>query len=235
MILLIGGKGAIGRRYASILRHYKVPFQVFDNPTAQPPEIMNLKFDKAIICTPTVTHYFYCIVLLNMAKPFLCEKPLSKYVLDCETLSLHENEALGSMVNNWSYVLKPYLSDYHDYTTISYDYFHTGSDGLVWDVCQLVHISKKENLVLRVNRTSDLFQVELQDKHRKNTNILLTDIHLSYRHMIHDFVFDPRSFEENRWSLKEGFEMTTECLMSGVQDDEDTFSNPSQKQLHQAS
>lgn len=136
-ILVVGGLGSIGSRYVAILKYLGHEAIVYDcqNPVCDPygdPIIDLQEFDKAIIATPTDTHYDWCKRLVAIGKPFLCEKPLSKSLKECEELVTLDENKLGSIVMNYaSVVLKPK----------GYDYFRTGNDGKYFDCCQLIYLN----------------------------------------------------------------------------------------------
>lgn len=199
MILLIGGNGSIGRRYQAILEYLEEPYIVHDFPFLVS-ECNWPDFDKAIIASPTNTHEHYCNLLSRMNKPFLCEKPLSKDVEASRRIS--EECKNGFVVNNYAFVntsvgFPPIPA------TIDYDFYNTGRDGLVWDVCQLVYlayISKAELMVIRKSYTW-----HFQLNHWK---VPYDCIEASYMQMIRAFLTDNHG---RLWNLKQGHQMTQIC------------------------
>lgn len=235
MILLIGD-GSISKRYQAILRKFNYPFKIFDNPLNENPEdIGNMTFDRAIICTPTRFHYQYAKLLLDLDKPFLCEKPVSKDINDCDVLLHHENAKNGWVVNNWSLAIlrTVYRSKI---SKISYNYYHTGGDGLVWDVCQLALIAKMQNCILEVSRDTPIFQAKVVWGGGLESVVSLEDIQRSYVDMITNFCDDYRTM--NSW-LTQGALMTSTCLdilnamgHAGVNENEGFSFDPGKNSVH---
>lgn len=141
IVTIFGGKGNMGKRYHSILKQYfpHTEVRIFDKEEFSKlnEEDIEKKFifkvDKFIIATPTNLHRQYLKMLTPHGKPILCEKPL---VMDKSI----ENMFLDTtyMVNNYFY-LSP---TEHDNDLTYYNYYHSGSDGLIWDCIQLIAYAK---------------------------------------------------------------------------------------------
>lgn len=208
MILIIGGNGSIGTRYQAIFKKYNIEYKVFDDPSQENDhEIGGIGFDKAIICTPTRTHFTYCKMLMDLQKPFLCEKPMSMDMNECDILINNMNSKYGSMVNNWSLALL--TGRMGRIKKISYQYYHTGSDGLVWDVCQLVDIASQLGAKLEVSRSFPVFNCTVQMIDGTIEQISLEEIQRSYIQMLINFVDGTPSING---TLFDGMMMTKNCL-----------------------
>lgn len=195
MILIVGGNGSIGRRYQTILKYLEIPFKVCEIGD----QISDFKFDKAIIASPTNMHIEHIGILSRFGVPILCEKPVSKDPAWADYFSGSNNIFV---VNNYAYLLnnekfKGPLS------TIFYDFYNTGKDGMVWDCCQLVHLASTYSARIFLNKTSPIWTLNLN-----GWDVEYKYIEWSYIEMIQDFVRDRHI---NLWSIARGFEMTKEC------------------------
>ena len=198
MILLIGGNGSIGSRYKAVLQALGEEFLVFDVPRAQPERLRRYaeKCDRVLICSPTHTHFDYCVEIEALNKPYLCEKPLCTNEFQAEALKSHRR---GFVVNNWAFLRTNYDLDSNP-AHISYDFFNTGKDGLLWDVCQLIYIAKLAKCSLSVRRDSYYWDVTWS-----GTEVPYQYIEKSYLQMMRAFLED--NWKE-LWSLQRGIEMT---------------------------
>lgn len=191
--LLIGHKGSIGRRYAAILNLFDVKWRGFDNPDGDPSCINWEDVERCIIATPTNTHFEYAIAAAQNRKPVLCEKPLSKTPADCVALSVmaEDLDVPAFVVCNYKYVFRGH-PDPHIY----YNNFNTGSDGLWWDVCQLLYLDPKATI-----RTDGPYFI-LASQYRE---IPYEEVEKSYCNMIYEFVNEKYS---NLWTFEDGVKMT---------------------------
>lgn len=187
MICLIGGKGSIGSRYACILRASSIPHVVYDVDT---PDIDLFSYNKYILATPTDTHAHYLRELEGAT--ILCEKPVSKKV---EEILPYPKVYV---VNNYAYVTRlmkqepPYM--------ISYDYFRTGKDGLLWDVCQLIHLDPE----CEIRNQSPKWNCTINGQ-----RVAYRTLEESYIRMIKDF---HDGNYQNLWNMEDGKQMTLEVL-----------------------
>lgn len=184
MICLIGGKGSIGSRYGAIMRHNNIPYVVYDVDT---PNIKLDAYSKFIIATPTDTHVEY----LNKLKgaTILCEKPVSKNPAEIPS------DPKMYVVNNYFYAVHHLLRQKPPYF-ITYDYFKTGSDGLFYDCCQLIHLDPQ----CEIKTSSPKWNMSV------NGNIVAyRTIEESYVRMICDFA---KNRFQNLWGMDRAKEMT---------------------------
>lgn len=189
---LIGGNGSIGKRYQAILHHLKMPYRVID-PIVTPESLNGIT--RAIISTPTNTHCEVASLCQERGIPFLCEKPLSK---DLEELKKFKNfYTLGFVVNNYAF-----LRDFSKkkIKQIEYDFFNTGRDGLLWDVCQMVYLSEIHKSDLVVKRKSWTWKLFINSE-----RIQYEEIEKSYVDMIDAFL---KNRVDDLWSLEDGIEMS---------------------------
>lgn len=199
MILLLGGKGSIGRRYAAVLRELGEPFIVHDKED-NPQLIEHLAAaDHAIIATPTETHFDYILTLERARIPYLCEKPVTKKIAEAEMLFQHCS--MGFVVNNWAFLsTNAELTHTGKLKHLTYDFYNTGRDGLLWDVCQLVYLAQITQAKLEVRRFSASWDVTWND-----FEVPYRWIEMSYLQMVRAFLEnDPRML----WNMKRGCEMT---------------------------
>jgi hypothetical protein len=131
-VCIIGNKGNMGRRYAACLDYLNIDHWGYDGA---PPESFVSKLDDTthvIIATPTETHVsiFKMIQVLSDKLPILCEKPITKDLKELESINLDNLY----MVNNYQYIANSI--EYRN-ETVSYDYYHSGNDGIAWDCIQL--------------------------------------------------------------------------------------------------
>lgn len=123
----------MGRRYKAILSYLKEPFRCMDLKIG-PPDIPIGEFDRYIIATPTSTHLGWVMELDHYEKPILCEKPLSKDM--GEVMQILGCKSPLTMQMQYLQLVGP-----NDVGHSSYNYFHHGSDGLVWDCFQIVALA----------------------------------------------------------------------------------------------
>lgn len=220
-VLLIGGKGSIGRRYQAVLRALHVPYRIHDLGD----ELSFEGVTHVLIASPTETHVKYCWLADECNLPFLCEKPLTKNVTEAEELA--RNTSNGYVVNNWAF-----LGTNFDLAPIprriTYDFYNTGRDGLLWDVCQLIYFSKLAKAELFVNTNSHTWDVTWNDD-----DVAYRAIEQSYLQMVRAFLAD-RSHA--LWTLPMGLEMTKLIAeleqQAGGKDLESFDFNPSTNEFH---
>ena len=138
VILLIGARGSMGRRYAAILRYLNVPYVGHDvESTAERvvEDVASAEIFGTIIATPTATHYGYWRLLDPLGKPILCEKPLTKSPAEMEEM-LNGRSPLRMMTQ---YAL---LDDPCSFGETLYDYYDSGKDGLAWDCMQIIGLAR---------------------------------------------------------------------------------------------
>ena len=199
MILLVGSRGNIGGRYAAILRYLKIDFVGVDVGDKWPDPST---YDKAIVATPTSTHYKICLRLAKLKKTFLCEKPLSKNPEEIQHLI--DIGADGYMVNNWCHVTEKIIKP--NSAKVYYDCWNTGKDGLLWDCIQLVYIARGNNF--KINNQHPIFWATI-DLRAGSNRIGLEKIAHSYCYMIDCFIEEKT---DKLWSLKDALAATKKVL-----------------------
>lgn len=199
MVVLIGN-GSIGKRYAAILRNLGVEFDIYDS-TAHTERVSEwTKYDKAIVATPTETHTQICMELIFAKVPFLCEKPFTKDIRKAAILR-EAAETLGVpgfVVNNYGFVTRGRWPQ-----DLTYDFYNTGKDGIVWDVCQLVYLAKlyRANLIVEKHSFTWDFYIDKE-------KIEYARIERSYEEMISMFL---SGHTQGLWNLKAAVEMEAIC------------------------
>ena len=197
-ILVIGGLGSIGSRYCAILKWLGIEYEILDIGMGR---LEAREFDRAIIATPTETHYDYCKQLVEMGKPFLCEKPVSKDLKECEELAAIKN---GYVVNNYEIIYRrKWNTSSKEYPpNISYHCYKTGKDGLDFDCSQLIYMAGYGFLTL--TKDSPIWSL------RMNGDIVTyKELEESYVWMIQAWLLD---FKEWLWTMRDGYEMTKAVL-----------------------
>lgn len=206
-ILLLGGCGSVGSRYAAILRYMKQDFIIKD-PMRRDAETFPSPndYDAAIVATPTKSHYAICKKLIAFEKPFLCEKPLSKDIDECKDLIVQakRKKVEGYVVCNYQYALGKYFSP-GDH--IAYDYYKTGKDGLYWDACQLLYLDPGAS----INNQSPIWHLQVNYKW-----VPYKMLERSYSLMVQKFV---HKHTMTLWTLKDGLKMT-EIVLSRMKREE---------------
>lgn len=196
-VLILGGLGSIGSRYASILKYIGHEPIIADVKDGLDETLESYRpFEKAIIATPTETHYWWCKHLTAYDIPFLCEKPLSKDLEQCEYLARLDTGSCY-VVNNYEFLIKKF---FNKKPSLIYNYFRTGNDGIEWDCCQLINIDP--NVVIRTK--SPIWTLYVDGM--KVDYELLEE---SYIQMVQAFLDDKK---ELLWSLKDGLNMTNKVL-----------------------
>lgn len=139
--LIVGAKGGMGRRYASILKKMHVEPRLVDVGEVAPKD-----FDSVIIASPTSLHVSHCLQFMTAGVPILCEKPLSTSLkqVDAVCAAAEKSGVKLDMVNQYRYCGGD-DTPWADLT--SYDYFNTGKDGLHWDCISIIALAKGEAFI----------------------------------------------------------------------------------------
>ncbi len=135
MILLIGCKGSMGKRYEAILNFLNIDFIGIDKGD----KIPNKKFTGCIIATPTNTHFKTLKRVSKKIKKVMIEKPWAKTMNEVMDIVDHckaQNVQL-SMMRQYDYLI-----DKNSVGRSYYDYFRHGSDGIFWDCMQIIGNAK---------------------------------------------------------------------------------------------
>ena len=130
MILLVGNKGNMARRYSAILDYLKVQYTGIDQGDEIPPG----EFDSIIICTPTEDHYQRIMYFKDWDCPILCEKPIVKD--KAQLKNLLSMDTTLAMVNQYKH-MKLESTAGQTY----YDYWNSGKDGPEWDCINIIGLA----------------------------------------------------------------------------------------------
>lgn len=200
MILLVGGNGSIGRRYQAILQFMRTPYMVHEaNDTETFESKLKKGITKAIIATPTNSHVNFCREFANRSIPFLCEKPLSKNIDEVKWIQTICKKSPGYVVNNYAFLNEGLEPPIH----FRYDFYNTGKDGLVWDICQLIYLARKYEAELCVRTNSYWWDMEWG-----TIQVPYAWIEQSYMRMLRAFLSDKVGL---LWSLADALTMTEIC------------------------
>lgn len=197
MNVLLIGYGSIGKRYGAVLRALGADFEVYDNPQHEwfSDKEVSDGFTHAIIATPTHTHMDWLDELHFNKVKVLCEKPASKNKARLEKRTMHKD---CFVVNNYQF-----LPCSNTRKKISYNFYNTGKDGLIWDVCQLVYLAYKNKVELGVKRESFWWDLKW-GQHQ----VPYHEIEKSYYHMVKAFLSGDTS---NLWNMQDALKMTEIC------------------------
>jgi len=138
MIHVVGYKGNMGQRYCSILEYLNVKYIGTDVEDDAYP--CNPK--GRIIATPTDTHYSILKEFREYKGPILCEKPITKNKEELEEIKSWNLNL--SIVNQYVYLYRG-CSD--SYGPTNYNYFKSGTDGLIWDCISIISLSNRRVLL----------------------------------------------------------------------------------------
>jgi len=189
-VCIVGHKGNMGRRYASILNYlgedwvgidegYEIPFM-----------------QNYIIATPTKTHIdiILDIKIVNPDATILCEKPITTDIKQFRRVpEEYWNDIF--MVNQYAYISDFVNKSWAPASTF-YDFYHSGNDGLAWDCIQLIHLAiEKHKIILR--NTSPIWKAEINGR-----PIGKEEIDFSYIDMIKDFLGDRKKC----WGLHKAYQ-----------------------------
>jgi len=173
--ILVIGVGSIGKRYMAIIKylgHEAIGVDINRGPYS----LESFDFDKAIVCTPTDSHFEPAYALAYMDKPFLIEKPVSKQILEIKKIKEKTDKAY--MVNNWAHVFTDIkLLPYNN--SVYYDHYNTGSDGLAWDCIQLIYLANE----IMLDNVSPFFHCTINED-----KVTLDMVTRSYVNMLLAFV-----------------------------------------------
>ena len=192
-LILIGSNGSIARRYCAVLDALRISFDSFDDPTYEPFTQSFDGYTHAIIASPTNTHISWIDQLTP--KFILCEKPVSK---NPEAIAARRGNHGLYVVNNYQFLPCANVKK-----KIAYDFYNTGRDGLIWDVCQLVYLAWKNKVELEVKRRSFWWDCKW-GQHQ----VVYHEIEKSYYHMLKAFLSGDTS---NLWDMNAALKMSELC------------------------
>lgn len=155
MTLIIGSEGRIGRRYKAIFNYLDKPFTTCDIQLNNHLNMMEMatRSDRILLCTPTDTHYRILVELINLKKPILCEKPITKDFDELKNIFQHA-QLCGTdlkMVLQYKEIAHSQRPGQLSY----YDYFNHGPDGKYWDMMQVIGLAKGN---IRLGETSPIWR-----------------------------------------------------------------------------
>lgn len=150
-ILILGSEGSMGKRYSACLRYLKHDFDTYDTSFKNSLRPDFDKYTHIAICTPTITHFRYLRELIPLNKNILCEKPISKDLVELSLIKkmLANYKSKLVMMLQYSMIVGPSIK-----TGSHYNYYKTGNDGLYWDCLQILHLS---NDLPKIENTSPIW------------------------------------------------------------------------------
>lgn len=159
-VMILGGRGNMGRRYGCILKSLGVnvtPIDVSDGSTTNVFQAGS-DCDGIIIATPTPMHVVDIVFCSQFEKPILVEKPISVHMslVEAALRSCEKKRAPIQMINQY----KKLISD-HDSGESVYDYWNHGRDGLAWDCISVVALAKGP---IRLAETSPVWNCKINGR-----------------------------------------------------------------------
>lgn len=197
-VLIAGGNGSIGRRYAAILKADRIPFEIADDPNGI--RLEHYKFDRLIIATPTQTHSKIAIESMRLGKPFLCEKPLAETVDEAkEVKQISDNLGVpGHIVSNWKVLAKDICKLDPPYR-IKYDFYNSGRENMKWNMAQVIYLDPWAEIFTQSPRW----------------NVKINGHEIRYRNLEQSYVVMLRKWlkgEDGLWDLTDGVTMVENCI-----------------------
>jgi len=186
VIIVIGSKGNMGRRYCQILKEMGTDYKGIDLN-----ETISIDNDSevagVIIATPTETHYpIYSFIRAQYSGRILCEKPFTTTILGCRHI-LSDNKLF--IVNNYQYMVSS-----PDFPTVGkntiYEYYNTGKDGIHLDCVQLYYLAKGK---VEISKNSSIWGCVINGKVMQRQYV-----DYSYGRMINHFVVGCQHAEYDR-------------------------------------
>jgi hypothetical protein len=141
-VLVIGAMGNMGRRYRTILTYLGHEWVGVDVGVSMDQVIDHaFEVDGIIIATPTETHGAYICALAHVGKPILCEKPITKDLMEMATIARvvkHHGTNLTMVMQYKELLTMPSIGWTY------YNYWNTGKDGLIWDCIQIIGLARSD-------------------------------------------------------------------------------------------
>lgn len=158
-ILILGSNGSMGQRYKSILRFLHRPYVGLDvGYTDEAFKSAAMRAEGVIIATPTDTHAKLIRDLLPFKKPILCEKPVTKDIVELKSLIQDIRLSGTSFRMMLQYEL---LCDDFRIGPSRYNYFKHGNDGLYWDCIQIIGLSRS---TIQIEESSPIWRCMINGK-----------------------------------------------------------------------
>lgn len=197
MIALIGGYGSIGKRYASVLRYLNEPHIIVEKDDEIEPHL----WEKAIIATPTLTHFEIAEFFKERGIPFLLEKPPCTEPDQALVMSTWDSVGCeGYIVNNYAFLdlfSRPV-------TTIDWDFYNSGKDGITWDLSQLIYLAKLHGASITCRRILPEWTLKLN-----GIQVPYQEIQATYIDMLRAFI---NGETEKLWSIKRAYDFVKSVL-----------------------
>jgi hypothetical protein len=167
-VLIVGSKGNMGRRYASILRHLGIEHRGLDiDHDLGDAEREATRASQVIIASPTDSHVGWIRFFAPYNLPILCEKPLSKDVAQVRA-ALDYAADCGTPLN-MVYQYRELVEEKSEGES-RYNYWNHGKDGLVWDCIQIIGLAKgwvslaEDSPIWRCRINGQLLDIAAMDK-----------------------------------------------------------------------
>lgn len=188
MVLIVGHKGNMGRRYGACLSWMNRVWRGVDVGDKWP---ISEPVTSVIIASPTECHYQHAKQAKSMYNcPILIEKPMTLDMDEAKAMRVWKDNVF--VVNNWAHI----WPEYHlrpGKQKITYNYYNTGPHDTYENCIQLVYLAKK----LKVYTDSPVWECIIND-----FMVTLKDIHESYIFMLHSFL----NMDVDRlWTAEDGY------------------------------
>lgn len=130
----------MGKRYQAIFRYLGIQFQAFDALHGLDEILRSASASEGVvIASPTATHAQYIEALAPLRKPILCEKPVTKDLLQLRRLISLCRDAGTPLRMMFQYSM---LVSSSRIGRSFYNYFRHGNDGLIWDCLQIIALAR---------------------------------------------------------------------------------------------
>lgn len=203
-IAVVGGLGNMGRRYCSILKMLHIDHYVLDIATVDPKKF-DLDTTGIIIATPTEYHGDHIRKYAVYNVPILCEKPICKNRLELDNLLLLDVNL--RMINQYEH----FLGGEKDCKRVQeppvdkrsyYNYFKSGSDGLYWDVINIVGLTDSGKI--KVGNESPIWECWLN-----GTPLNIRDMDHAYVWNIRDWL---AKYDDNKAYIRKAHDRIFDML-----------------------
>lgn len=209
-VLVIGSDGSMGKRYQAILKHLNHEVVCADKEHSSLDLVKRaIKCDRVIVATPTETHREILEAVLLAGKPTLCEKPISKSMLDVQEIVIFAKNynPMLALVMQYKYLVRgkqvdihsdafyKYLRDTEPNLYSSYNYFRHGNDGLKWDCFQIIALAEGP---VALAEDSPVWECVIN-----GISLSLADMDNAYVQMVREWVERPYSDVDKLYELHE--------------------------------
>jgi len=192
-IAIVGARGNMGQRYASICRYLEIPWLGFDIDNIDTIYDFKDVLKTVLIASSTESHMQLIEDLKGLDRPMLVEKPITKDPQELERFLALKLPV--KMVNQYAF-----LYDDSSSGETYYNYWNSGKDG-IFDYINIIGLAESPP---RLMKTSPLWKCQINGK-----VLSLADMDHAYCDMIWNWVKNPKPdlayIEKAHRRVHEGF------------------------------